>query len=186
MNLLSPFRYIFFILIAILSLQACNSKPADDIGSAQDRSSMTAGSPSSSGYASDKEGWLANLNDAYAQSAKDHKPILVYFTASDTCGWCKQLEADVFSTPVFKSWSDKNVVLFRIDVPSRKRVPLGNEDQNTAMAQSLKVTTFPTIWILSVTHEVENGRFKVKPIGYTGFQPSPEKFIGVVQNFVRR
>ena len=174
MNVRSSVPYIFFILISIMSLQACNSKPADSKGTADDASSAPTNS------------WLVNLNDAYAQSAKDQKPILAYFTASDTCGLCKQLEANVFSTPVFQSWADKKVVLLRIDAPGDQQLQPGNEDQNAAMARSLKVSTYPTFWVLSITHEAENGRFKVKPIGFTGYHPSPEKLIGVLQNYMRR
>lgn len=130
--------------------------------------------------------WLVNMNDAQAQSVKDQKPILVYFTSNDTCGQCKQLEADVFSTPMFKEWAEKKVVLFKVDFSTLEQLPAGSQEQNTAMARSLKVSTYPTFWILSVSHEAENGRFKVKPIGYTGYQPSSEKLIGVLQNFVRR
>jgi len=174
MNVRSSVPYIFFILISFLSIQACNTKPADSKGTADDASSAPTNS------------WLVNLNEAYAQSVKDQKPILAYFTASDTCGLCKQLESDVFSTPVFQSWAEKKVVLLKIDIPSDKQVQPGNEDQNTAMARSLKVSTYPTFWVLSITHEAENGRFKVKPIGYTGYHPSTEKLLGVLQGFVRR
>jgi protein disulfide-isomerase len=126
------------------------------------------------------------MNDAQAQSVKDQKPILVYFTSSDTCGLCKQLEADVFTSPLFQEWTEKKVVLFKVDVSTLDQLPAGSQEQNTAMARSLKVSTYPTFWMLSVTHEAENGRFKIKPIGYTGYQPSPEKLIGALQNFVRR
>lgn len=166
------------ILLGILSLQACNNQSSDHNGTAANaNSSTTSASP---------QQWLVNLNDAYAQCVKDKKPVLVYFTSSDTCGLCNQLEADVFSTPAFKAWAEKKVVLFEVDFTTLNQLPEGNQEQNTAMARSLKISTYPTIWILSVTHEAENGRFKVKPIGYTGYQPTSEKLIGVLQNFVRK
>lgn len=169
MKVTSSITYIFLILLAILTFQACNPKSSD--------SSSTSLSPQS---------WLTNLNEAYAQSVKVQKPVLVYFTSSDTCGLCEQLEADIFSTPMFKEWAEKKVVLFEVDASALSQLPAGSQEQNTAMARSLKVSTYPTFWMLSVSHEVENGRFKVKPIGYTGYHPSPEKLIGALQNFVRR
>lgn len=166
------------ILLGILSLQACNNQSGDSNGNAADaNSSATSASP---------QQWLVNLNDTYAQSVKENKPVLAYFTSSDTCGLCKQIEADVFSTPAFKAWAEKKVVLFEVDFSTLNQLPEGSQEQNAGMARSLNVSTYPTIWILSVTHEAENGRFKVKPIGYTGYQSSPEKLIGVLQNFVRR
>lgn len=169
------FKYVYFILIGSLSLHACKNKPSDDQGSVPETSSSKT-----------KEDWLVNLNDAYAQSVKDHKRILAYFTSSDSCGLCNQLEKDVFSTPVFKSWAEKYVVLLKVDLSKYNQLPEGDKEQNAAMAQSLKANIYPTIWILNVTHEANNGRFKVKPIGYTGYQPSPDKLIGALQNFMRR
>lgn len=165
----SFFRLFGFSLIGIFGLQACSKLSADS-------SSATAASPP----------WMVNINEAYALSVKDQKPVLAYFTSSDTCKQCKQLDANVFSSPTFTTWADKNVVLFKVDFATLDQLPKGNQDQNRGMAQSLKATTYPTIWMLNVTHEVENGRFKVKPLGYTGFQPSPEKLIGALQNFVPR
>lgn len=165
----SFFRLFGFSLIGIFGLQACSKLSAD---------SSTAQAVS--------QQWMANINEAYAKSVKEQKPVLAYFTSSDTCRLCKQLDANVFSSPTFTTWAEKKVVLFKVDFATLDQLPKGNQEQNTAMAQSLKATTYPTIWMLNVTHEAENGRFKVKPLGYTGYQPSPEKLIGALQNFVPR
>lgn len=165
----SFFRLFGFSLIGIFGFQACSKLSAD---------SSTAQAVS--------QQWMANINEAYAKSVKEQKPVLAYFTSSDTCRLCKQLDANVFSSPTFTTWAEKKVVLFKVDFATLDQLPKGNQEQNTAMAQSLKATTYPTIWMLNVTHEAENGRFKVKPLGYTGYQPSPEKLIGALQNFVPR
>lgn len=170
--------HVYLIVIFILSLQACNSSSGDNSGT-------TAGTNSTPTSTTPQQ-WLVNLNDAYALSIKENKPVLVYFTSRDTCGLCEQLEANVFSSPTFKSWAEKKVVLFEIDYSTLDQLPNGSQEQNAGMAKSLKVSTYPTIWMLSVTHEVENGRFKVKPIGYTGYHPTAEKLVGALQNFVRR
>jgi protein disulfide-isomerase len=175
MIVVQQLRYYSFILIATVSLHACSSKPSDGTGSATDVSSKTTNTE-----------WFANMNDAYAQSVKDHKPILAYFTASDTCGLCKQLETNVFSTPLFKSWAENSVVLLQMDFSKHNQLPDGNQEQYAGMAQYLKVTSYPTVWIVNVTHEVENGRFKVKPIGKAGFEQTPERFLSVVQNYVKK
>ena len=169
MKVISYFWPFCFSLIGIFGLQACSKLSADS-------SSATASS----------QPWMVNINEAYALSVKEQKPVLAYFTSSDTCGLCKQLDANVFASPTFTTWAEKKVVLFKVDFATLDQLPKGNQEQNTAMAQSLKATTYPTVWMLNVTHEVENGRFKVKPLGYTGYQPSPEKLIGALQNFVPR
>jgi protein disulfide-isomerase len=175
MDIIQQLRVLSFTLLAIVILYACSSKPSDGASPATDTSPN----------ATHKE-WFTNMNDAYAQSVEDHKPILVYFAASDTCGLCHQLETNVFSTPVFKEWAENSVVLLEIDFSKHNQLPEGNKEQNAGMAQSLKVSSYPTVWILNVTHEAENGRFKVKPIGKVPIEQSPQKFIGALQNFVRR
>ena len=185
MNIMQQLRYLSFILIAIVSLLACTNKPSGDHGSTTNATSpaATIASPNA-GASSGNNGWLVSLNDAYDLSAKGHKPIMVYFAGSDTCGLCKQLEANVFTAAVFKDWAEKNLVLLRMDAPKDSQHPIESEDQNAAMARSLKVTIYPTIWLLSITHEVENGRFKVKPIGKVGYESSPEKFVGMMNNLL--
>lgn len=153
------------------------SKPTEAI------SANTATSPTSV-YASDKEGWLVNIEDAYAQSVKENKPILANFSGTDWCGWCKKLDQDVFTTPEFKNWAAKNVVLLEVDFPRRKQLPEKNKEQNAAMAQSLSVTSYPTIWLLKITREPENARFKVKPLGKTGYAKTPKEFIGSIQSLL--
>jgi thioredoxin-related protein len=158
-------RLVYIILLGLLTLQACTSQPTDGSG---------------------KDGWLDNLNEAQTQSVKVGKSILVSFTNSDTCGMCKQLETNVFSSPAFKAWAEKSVVLMEVDFSEKNPISQNSKNQNEAMAQSLKVTTFPTIWILNIDHEPENNRFKVKPIGTIGYQDTPEKFIGLLQNLIRK
>lgn len=164
MIVIPQLRYVYFILISIISFQACTSQPAEQ---------------------KDNTEWLKNLNEAQTQSVKAGKSILVSFTNSDTCRLCQQLETNVFSTPAFKTWAEKNVVLLEVDFSAMNPLAENNKNQNAAMAQSLKVSSYPTIWILNITHEPDNNRFKVKPIGYTTYQPSPEKLIGALQNFIR-
>jgi protein disulfide-isomerase len=178
MKAVSLLKFMSCILVIFLGLASCTNPSSDSTGAAKGTSLSSSGNGSLS--------WLANLNEAYVQSVGENKPVLVYFTSSDTCGLCKQLEENTFSTPMFKEWAAKKVVLFEVDVSTLDQLSQGNQEQNMGMARSLKVSTYPTIWIMSVTHEAENGRFKVKPIGYTGYHPSSEKLLGVLQNFVRR
>jgi thiol:disulfide interchange protein len=180
-------RRLILLLLVVPGIIACTDKPArEEKPVSQEISNDPKVLPPSSAYASDKEGWLVNLEEAYAQSVKQNKPILANFTGSDWCGWCKRLDQDVFTTPTFKSWAAKNVVLLEVDFPRRKRLPEKNQEQNAAMAKSLNVTGYPTVWLLNVTREVENGRFKVSPLGKTGYMKTPEEFIGALQAVMSR
>lgn len=62
-----------------------------------------------------KDGWTDNLEAAKAQAKKENKKILLDFTGSDWCGWCKKLDAEVFSKAEFKEYADKHLVLVEVD-----------------------------------------------------------------------
>lgn len=170
--------YLYIILLGMLMVQACKPGPSsEEVGQDQGiAKTKTIGD----------RGWLTDLNEAQAQSVKEQKPILVSFTASDTCRLCKALNANVFSSPTFKSWAEKSVVLLEVDMAQKNLLSENRDEQHLAMANSLKVNEYPTVWILKITHEPENDRFKVKPLGKIGYQETPEKFIGLLQNLTRK
>lgn len=68
-------------------------------------------------YAQDLK-WETDFEKAKAVSAKENKPILVYFNGSDWCSPCKMLKKDFFDTAEFKKRADK-MVLLMVDMPRR-------------------------------------------------------------------
>jgi protein disulfide-isomerase len=61
--------------------------------------------------------WYTDLNEASKISVKTKKPLMLFFTGSDWCGWCVKLQKEVFLTADFKQWAVNNVVLVDIDFP---------------------------------------------------------------------
>ena len=59
--------------------------------------------------------WFTNVNEAMAVGNKENKPLLLFFTGSDWCGWCIRLQKEVLKTPEFAKWSKDNVVLVELD-----------------------------------------------------------------------
>ena len=162
-----------FLFLSVVALHACSQE-----------SSKTPEKPKTNAYASAKEGWLVDLDEAYEISKKQKKPILANFTGSDWCGWCKRLDADVFSKPEFKEWAEENVVLLELDFPRRKQIPLKNQQQNAAMQQALGIRGYPTIWIVNLTKDA-SGQYQVNGLGKTGYAPSVGEFIASVDQFVK-
>ena len=49
--------------------------------------------------------WHTDISDAAKESLETKKPLMLFFTGSDWCGWCKRLQKEVFQTPEFEKWS---------------------------------------------------------------------------------
>ena len=114
--------------------------------------------------------WSTNFAKAQADAKSAHKLLLINFSGSDWCGWCKRLEAEVFSKPEFEQYAKDNLVLLLADFP--RRTSLSNEvrKQNYELAERFQVEGFPTIVIL-------NG--EGKQVGQLGYMPGgPGAFIG--------
>jgi hypothetical protein len=74
-----PKIYLFFILFGI-ACQACSQPATTNTTPASTTNTPPAEQPKPAAYTSEKEGWLVDLDEAYAVSAKEKKPILVNFT----------------------------------------------------------------------------------------------------------
>jgi protein disulfide-isomerase len=113
--------------------------------------------------------WLTNLEEAQKLSKKTKKPILANFTGSDWCGWCHKLSAEVFNTPEFKTWSDKNVVLLELDYPRRKEQTPELKQQNSGLQQAFQVQGYPTIWVFNLDIDKKTKKYNIVQIGKTGY-----------------
>ena len=45
--------------------------------------------------------WHTDLNKAVNISISENKPMMLFFTGSDWCGWCIRLKKEVFNYPEF-------------------------------------------------------------------------------------
>jgi thioredoxin-related protein len=88
--------------------------------------------------------WLTDFAAAKQQAASENKKLLLDFTGSDWCGYCKLLEAEVLSTDAFKDFA-KDYVLVRIDFPRSTELAPDLKQQNDALAQQFQVGGFPTL-----------------------------------------
>jgi thiol:disulfide interchange protein len=173
-------KIYLLLVICVIGLHACAQAPKTET----EKPTTAAEKPNPPAYASEKEGWLVDLDEAYARSVKEKKPIMANFTGSDWCGWCKKLDADVFSKPEFKSWAQKNVVLLELDFPRHKQIPQKNQQQNYAMQNALQIRGYPTVWVLNLDKDPASGQYHINELGQTGYTPTVEQFIATVDKFV--
>ena len=128
-----------------------------------------------SGFAQQKEiEWHTDVNKAINISVQTGKPIFLFFTGSDWCGWCKKLVKEVFIKPEFAEWANKNVVLVELDFPKRTKLPEATQKQNRELQQIFGVRGYPTGWFISpekIDGKVTLGKIGDRPQGYVAGGP---------------
>jgi protein disulfide-isomerase len=91
-----------------------------------------------------EDSWTTDYAAAKADAAKSGKKLLLNFTGSDWCIYCKKLDAEVLSTPAFKSFS-KDYILVYVDFPDAKVLPATEKAQNDVLKDQFKIEGFPTL-----------------------------------------
>jgi len=97
---------------------------------------------------SDPVVWLEDFAIAKKQAVERNMPILMYFTGSDWCPPCMQLDRDVFSKQIFKEWADQNVVLLKLDFPHRILQSPDQQRHNERIRDDFRVEGYPTIILI--------------------------------------
>ncbi|NRT16066.1 protein disulfide-isomerase [Flavobacterium sp. 28A] len=127
--------------------------------------------------------WHTNVKEAIAVSEKQKRPLLLFFTGSDWCGWCIRLQKEVLLTPEFKKWASENVVLVELDYP--RRTPQTNEikAQNIELQQAFGIQGFPTIhFAKGIT---KNDKVNFEGLGSTGYVAGgPTAWLAVADKIV--
>ncbi len=114
--------------------------------------------------------WLDSVPQAMDQAKRENKLLLLDFTGSDWCGWCKKLDADTFSKPEFTDYAGKNLVLVVVDFPAHKPQPAALKGANKALKEKYDVKGYPTLVVLK-----PDGTVLWKQTGYLA--GGPDKMI---------
>lgn len=112
--------------------------------------------------------WHTDLNKAIEVSNKESKPLFLFFTGSDWCGWCIRLQKEVFNTPEFTAWAKEKVVLVELDFPRRTPQAEALKLQNNQLQQLLAVQGYPTVWFVTPT-VTATGKTNLVQLGSTGY-----------------
>ncbi|MGA1202639.1 MAG: thioredoxin family protein [Planctomycetota bacterium] len=115
--------------------------------------------------------WMVDVAKAKAQAKAEKKDLLINFTGSDWCIWCKRLEGEVFKHTPFLDYAGKNFVLLYLDFPNAEeaRAKVVDPELNQRLAMEYGVAGYPSI--ILATHEGN-------PYGRTGYQPGgPESYV---------
>ena len=118
--------------------------------------------------------WLTDYEAAKAKAKSDHKLVLLNFTGSDWCGYCKHMQADIFSKPQFQEYAAKNLVLVELDFPRFKQQSDAVRKQNMKLASEYDIEAFPTLIVLS-----PEGKPVWNSMGY--IEGGPESLIAALE-----
>lgn len=112
--------------------------------------------------------WMTNYEQAVNQAKSSNKPLILFFTGSDWCGWCIKLEEEVLGTPDFAREVGDKFVFVKLDFPlNAASVPSQQSAQNKQLQKKFDVRSFPTIVVFDPQNDQQ--------IGTTGYRPGGGK-----------
>lgn len=97
------------------------------------------------GTSAARDGWMTDIDAAVAKAKKENKSVMVEFTGSDWCHYCKIMDKKVFSKKKFYNKATEKFVLVSIDLP---RGDKKMHEKNKPVVLKYKVRGFPTAVLL--------------------------------------
>jgi len=92
--------------------------------------------------------WETDFERAKQLAQQENKEILINFTGSDWCGWCKRLDKEVFSTQTFADFAARELILLKVDFPKYAQISAGQKTANDRLARKYGVSGFPAIYLI--------------------------------------
>lgn len=112
--------------------------------------------------------WHTNIDEAITVSKVENKPLFLFFTGSDWCGWCIRLQKEVFKTPEFATWAKEKVVLVELDFPKRTPQAEALKMQNNLLQQFFQISGFPSVRIVK-SGTTTDGKTSFELLGATAY-----------------
>jgi protein disulfide-isomerase len=120
--------------------------------------------------------WIDDFAAALTNAKDKSVPVLMNFTGSDWCSWCKKMKREALDKKEFTEWAASNVILMEVDSPDSKPQAAEVKKQNEALKQRFKVSGYPT-FVLVDAEGKELGRVE----GYTS--GGPAAFIKLIESW---
>ena len=124
--------------------------------------------------------WTMDWDKAKALAKEKNLPMLLNFTGSDWCGWCKLMDKAVYDQDAWKKYASENLVLVTIDFPRDKGiVPAQFTKRNNDLKNEFSVRGYPTYILLESDASTKLGQLGA------GRDKTPETFIKEVESVLR-
>ncbi len=116
--------------------------------------------------------WTMDFDAAVKLAGEKKLPMMLNFTGSDWCGWCKLMDKGVFAEEEWKTYASTNAVLVTLDFPKDQSiVPEKYVERNKKLQAQFGVQGFPTYVVLD-----SDGKSKLGQLG-AGKDKTPSSFI---------
>ena len=110
--------------------------------------------------------WTEDYAAALSSARSSSKRLLLDFTGSNWCGWCKKLDAEIFASAEFKAYAAQNLVLVKVDFPRGIPQSEALKKQNAELQARYGISGYPSLIMLSPDEKV------LGQTGYTGASPA--------------
>ncbi len=92
--------------------------------------------------------WTTNYDQALKDSKATGKPVVLFFTGSDWCGWCHKLEDEVLSNESFVKSLGKEYIFVKLDYPINTKLDSATEAQNKRLQAKYQIKGYPHIIVI--------------------------------------
>jgi protein disulfide-isomerase len=124
--------------------------------------------------------WTMDFDAAVKLAGEKNLPLMLNFTGSDWCGWCKLMDKNVFAEEEWKAYAKDNVLLVTLDFPNDKSiVPEKYVKRNEKLREQFGVGGYPSYVVLD-----NDGETKLGQLG-AGREKTPASFIDEFKGVVR-
>ena len=119
--------------------------------------------------------WTEDYAAALTRAKNEHKRVVLFFTGSDWCGWCKKLDQEILSTQEFKTFAVENLILVKLDFPRHTPQSAPLKAQNQKLADKHDINLYPTLIVLNASGK------RIGKLGY--MEGGPAGFLQKLKSF---
>ena len=122
-------------------------------------------------------GWLTSYDQALKFAKKSRRPILINFTGSDWCSWCKRMQTESLGTKEFVQFASSNLLLVELDFPNARPQSAEVKRVNGSLKDQFQITGFPTYVLVDA-----DGRELGRKVGY--LKGGPEAMVATLTGWM--
>ncbi len=123
--------------------------------------------------------WYTDFEEAIKDADANGKNVMLYFSGSDWCKPCIQLNKNILETEIFSDYAVRKLVPIKLDFPKMKKNRLSKKvsSHNESIAEKYNPNgVFPLLVFLDKNEEI---------IGFTGYSDvSPGIFVSIIERII--